>query len=438
VFRKFAGAAVVLTVLVACGKEAEAPQAHTALVDPARIDATLGGFIERDELVGISALVFERGEEAYFGAFGMADREAERAMQRDTIVQIFSMTKPITGVTLMTFYEEGLFELDDPLEKHLPEFAGIQLFVSEENGEVTLKSPARPPTIRDIMRHTAGFTNGDGLDESWVGDRFREIRASAWENTLQQLTVKLASLPLLDEPGTRWFYGPSAEVQARLIEVFSGKPFATVMQERVLSPLGMTETQYTLRPDQRDRIAGLYERQEDGSFTRMPDEYALAYNSREWPLTQGSSGLTSTLDDYMRFARMLVNGGELDGVRILQADTIKLMATDAMPAEVTDKWWLPKKGNVGFGIDFAVRIGPQLDQAEGSGAVGEFFWDGAANTLFWVDPKNEITAILFNIYRPWGQVTMQKDFRDAVYYRDEAASALNKPPAGPDSPRLSD
>jgi CubicO group peptidase (beta-lactamase class C family) len=140
----------------------------------------------------------------------------------------------------------------------------------------------------------------------------------------------------------------------------------------------------------------------------------------------------------MRFARMLLNGGELDGVRILQAETVRLMATDAMPAEVTDKWWLINKGQVGFGIDFAVRVAPPADQAEGSGAVGEFFWDGAANTLFWVDPANEITAVLFNFYRPWGKVTMQKDFRDAVYYRNTEASALNKPPARPNSRRLSD
>jgi CubicO group peptidase (beta-lactamase class C family) len=155
-------------------------------------------------------------------------------------------------------------------------------------------------------------------------------------------------------------------------------------------------------------------------------------------MTPGSWGLTSTLDDYMRFARMLLNGGELDGVRILQQDTVKLMATDAMPPEITDKSWLPNKGQVGFGIDFAVRVAPPVDQAEASGAVGEFFWDGAANTLFWVDPQNDIAAVLFNFYRPFGKTEIQKDFRDAVYYRDETATALNKAPPGPGSRRLSD
>ena len=432
----------ILLALIACDHEKaavpkEMPEAKAAaLVDPARIDSALSGFVERGELVGVSALVYEDGAEAYFGAFGMADREAERPMSRDTLVQIYSMTKPVTGVVLMTLYEEGLFDLEDPLQKHLPEFADVEVFAGMENGKPRLEAPARPPTIRDLLRHTAGLANDDL--EGWVGDRYREVDPTGIENTLEQMSAKLASVPLFYHPGTRWYYGPSVDVQARLAEVLSGKPYEVLVQERVLGPLGMTDTQYTLRPDQRDRITALYERHPDGSFTRMPDDNALAFNLRDWPMTPGGWGLTSTLDDYMTFARMLLHGGELDGVRILQPETIELMATDAMPEEVTDKSWLPNKGQVGFGIDFAVRIAPPVDQAEASGAVGEFFWDGAANTLFWVDPENDIAAVLFNFYRPFGKVEIQKDFRDAVYYRDETATALNKAPPGPDSRRLSD
>lgn len=436
---------MIVLSLVACGGDdvplqPGAPQAgeQSALVDLARIDAALAGFVERGELVGVSALVYEAGHEAYFGAFGMADREAERSMGRDTLVRIYSMTKPVTGVVLMTLYEEGLFKLDDPLEKYLPEFAGIEVYAGEEGGEPRLEAPARPPTIRDILRHTAGFADGNAEDRTWVGNRYREVDPTDIQNTLEQMSAKLASVPLLFEPGTRWLYGPSVDVQARLAEVLSDEPFAVLLQERVFDPLGMTETQYTLRADQRDRITALYARHPDGSFTRIPDEESLAFNLRDWPMTPGSWGLTSTLDDYMRFARMLLNGGELDGVRILQPDTVRLMATDAMPAEVTDKSWLPNKGQVGFGIDFAVRVAPPVDQAEASGAVGEFFWDGAANTLFWVDPKNDIAAVLFNFYLPFGKTEIQKDFRDAIYYRDETATALNKAPPGPDSRRLSD
>jgi CubicO group peptidase (beta-lactamase class C family) len=436
-------ACTILLALAACDTDDSAVPAETGsadgpskLVDPARLEAALGGFVDRGELIGVSGLVYEDGAEAWFGAYGMADREAERPMRRDTLVRIYSMTKPLTGVVLMTLYEEGLFELDDPLAKHLPEFADIQVYAGEEDGEVRLRAPSRPPTVRDVLRHTAGFASES--DDSWVGERFREADPMNIENTLEQMAVKLASVPLLYEPGTRWLYGVSVDVQARLVEVLGGKPYEVMLHERVLDPLVMTETQYTLRPEQLDSISALYERQPDGSFTRTPDERSLGFNTRDWPMTPGGWGLTSTLDEYMRFARMLLNGGELDGVRILQPETIALMATDAMPSDVTDKSWLPNKGQVGFGIDFAVRVAPPVDQAEASGAVGEFFWDGAANTLFWVDPANDIAAVLFNFYMPFGKTEIQKEFRDAVYYGDETASALNKAPPGPDSRRLSD
>jgi CubicO group peptidase (beta-lactamase class C family) len=177
----------------------------------------------------------------------------------------------------------------------------------------------------------------------------------------------------------------------------------------------MKNTRYVLRAQDRARIAALYEWHDDGSLSRDPDEKAFEFNGSDWPLKPGSYGLISTLDDYMRFALMLQNGGELEGKRILKEQTVRLMATDAMPAEVTDTSWLPSKGQVGFGINFAVRIRPPANAQEASGAVGEFFWDGAADTLFWVDPKNKITAVLFTQYHPFGKVPLHKAFRDAVY-----------------------
>ncbi|HLT91155.1 MAG TPA: serine hydrolase domain-containing protein [Woeseiaceae bacterium] len=438
---RYPGLAAALLALAACGGGDGGVSAGTAqqgsLVDPGRIDAVLSGYVARGELVGVSALVYERGEEAYFGAFGMADREAERPLARDSLVRIYSMTKPVTGVTLMTFYDEGRFELDEPLERYLPEYAGMRVFAGMENGEPRLVPAERPPTIRDVLRHTAGFAGGG--EEGWLGERWREADLFNPGNTLADVSAGLAALPLAYQPGTQWRYGPSVDVQARLVEVLSGKPFEAVVRERVLVPLGMEETQYRLGPGQRERLTALYERLEDGSFRRLPDDDPrAAYNLRDPVLTPGGWGLTSTLDDYVRFARMLLGGGALDGVRILQPETVRLMATDALPPTIGDKSWLPSKGQVGFGIDFAVRIAPPIDQAEASGAVGEFFWDGAANTLFWVDPANEIAAVLFNYYMPFGQTEIQKDFRDAVYYRDEVASALTKPPAGPGSRRLSD
>jgi CubicO group peptidase (beta-lactamase class C family) len=390
------------------------PALGAAAVDKAKIDGVLQGFIESKALVGISALVYQDGHEAYFGAFGQADREAGKSMTRGTLVQIFSMTKPITGVALMSLFEAGKFQLDEPLAKYAPEFAHLRVYAgTDARGNPLYESPRRAVTIRDLTRHTAGFYAG--ADHSPVGETYRAADPTNINNTLEAETKALGSVPLLFQPGTRWLYGPSVDVQALLVERLSGMPFEQYLQQKIFKPLAMKDTRYTLRAQDQARIAAVYEWHEDGSLSRIPDKEALEFNSRDWPLKPGSWGLVSTLDDYMRFARMLQNGGELDGVRILKADTIRLMAKDAMPAEVVDKSWLPTKGQVGFGIDFAVRIRPPVNAQEASGAVGEFFWDGAADTLFWVDPKNKLTAVLFTQYKPFGKVPLHKAFRDAVY-----------------------
>lgn len=383
-------------------------------IDKAKIDSTLSAFIESHTLVGVSALIYEDGREAYFGAFGEADREAGKPMTRATLVQIFSMTKPITGVALMSLYEAHRFQLDDPLAKYVPEFSGLRVYAGmDTHGEVVYEALRRPVTIRDITRHTAGFYAG--TDHMPVGEIYRAADPTNKTNTLAEEARKLGTLPLLFQPGSRWLYGPSVDVQALLVERLSGVPFEKYLEQAIFKPLGMKNTRYVLRKQDRARIAAMYDWHEDGTLSREPDETALEFNGRDWPLKPGSFGLVSTLDDYMRFARMLQNGGELDGKRILKSETVRLMATNAMPAEVTDTSWLPSKGRVGFGIDFAVRILPPANAQEASGAVGEFFWDGAADTLFWVDPKNKITAVLFTQYRPFGKVPLHKAFRDAVY-----------------------
>ena len=391
-------------------------------IEPSKIDAALNGFIQSKALVGVSALVYENDREVYFGAFGSADRESGKPMARDTLAQIFSMTKPITGVAFMMLYEEGKFQLDDPLEKYAPEFANLRVYAGiDPHGEVIYEPVRRPVTLRDITRHTAGFYNG--TDHTPLAEIVRAADPGSKTNTLAEEARKLGSLPLLFQPGTRWLYGPSVDVQALLVERLSGIPFDQFLEQKIFKPLRMIHTGYILHPEDRGRMAALYDWHDDGSLSREPDETALEFNSRDWPMKPGSYGLMSTLDDYMRFARMLQNGGELDGKRILKAETVNLMATDAMPPEVTDVSWLPTKGSVGFGIDFAVRIRPPADAREASGAVGEFFWDGAADTLFWVDPKNKITAVLFTQYKPFGKVPLHKAFRDAVYAYIPGASA---------------
>ena len=392
-----------------------APASVLTATARARIDSTLKAYVSSGRLIGVSAVVWEKGQERYYGAYGVADREAGRPMQRDAIVQIYSMTKPITGVALMTLYEQGKFKLDDPLAKYLPEFADPKVYAgTDPSGQPRFVPADRPITIADITRHTAGFATNGG--EPGVGRLYAAANPLARTNTITEFSKKLATVPLAFQPGTRWSYGISVDVQAALVERISGQPFGAYVRQHVLDPLKMHDTHYLVPASDQRRLAVLYQRNpQTGAWTRTPDSTYRSFNTRPWPLEPGAFGLTSTLDDYLRFTRMLLNGGELDGVRILKPETVQLMATNHLPATVKDSSFLPSKGQVGFGIDFAVRVAPPKSAAENNGAVGEFFWDGLASTVFWVDPKNQLTAVLFTQMLPFDQVRLHKSFRDAVY-----------------------
>ena len=378
-----------------------------------RIDSTLAGFVERGDVAGVSALIYERGQEAYFGAFGYADRSSELKMDRSTIVQIYSMTKPVTGVALMQLYEAGKFELDDPLDRYLPEFANARVYTGYVDGAITTRPATRPITVRDITRHTAGFyTGGDvpGLQELYAATEVMDR-----DYPLDSVGARLGRLPLLFDPGTRWHYGPSVDVQALLVQRLSGQPFDAYVKEHILEPLGMQDTRYVVPQNDQERFASSYRRVAVGELEALPNEDAHVFNTQDWALKPGGYGLTSTLDDYMTFARMLLNEGTLDGKTILQAETVRRMRTNHLADDVTERLWLPSKGSVGFGIDFAVRQRPPVDEAENPGKVGEFFWDGAASTLFWVDPATDLTAVLFVQLFPFDQIGLHHDFRRAVY-----------------------
>ncbi len=377
-----------------------------------RIDSVLKAFVDEGRVAGVSALIYEKDEEVYYNAFGYADREKGVAMDRNTIVRIYSMTKPITGVALMKLYEEGAFQLDDPLEKYAPEFANMSVCTGvDESGQLILEPPKRLVTIRDITRHTAGFVNNQPIPA------LQEMTGKAQllhpESNLSEMARKLGRIPLMFHPGEQWSYGFCVDVQAFLVERLSGKPFDQYMKENILDPLGMNDTHYVVPELNRDRFATAYQRKE-GVLTPITGENINAFNLRDTPMKPGGFGLTSTLDDYMRFATMLVNEGKLGDVKILDESTVRLMATDHLPAEIQERAWLPSKGRVGFGIDFAVRTDPPANREENRGVVGEFFWDGAASTLFWVDPVNELTAVFFVQVMPFDR-EIHKRFRDAVY-----------------------
>jgi CubicO group peptidase (beta-lactamase class C family) len=404
---------------------APAPPPPTPLViEPGAIDSALKGMVDTRQVVGVSALVYQDDKEVYFGAFGLADRENNKPMTRDTIVQIFSMTKPVTGVAFMKLFERGKFQLDDPLDQYAPEFANQKVYAGlDDAGQPKWEALKRKITLRDVTRHTAGFP-AEG-DATAVGETFRQLDPRAYTNTLPEFAQKFAQVPLAYQPGTRWAYSNAVDVQAYLTQKISGVPFDKFLELHIFKPLGMNSTRFTILPTDPDRaqLAAMYTRNDDGSFTRQADEEAYKFNGQAWPLKPGNFGLVSTIDDYMKFARMLLNGGKLGRARILKPETVKLMATDSLPKDVTDKLWLPSKGQVGFGIDFAVRVAPPKDASESSGAVGEFFWDGAASTLFWVDPKNHVAAVLFTQMKPFDRVHLHKAFRDAVYRNDPVALA---------------
>jgi CubicO group peptidase (beta-lactamase class C family) len=389
--------------------------AQTLRLDPARIDAALTRMVADGRAAGASVLIWKDGQEAHFGTAGYADREAQRPMTRDTIVQIFSMTKPITGVALMQLWEQGKFALDDPLSRYLPEFASMQVYSGKDAAGTPIYRPqARPIIVRDIMRHTAGFAYGPG--KTPAHDAYVKADPMALDNDLAELGRRLSKVPLLFDPGAQWSYSIAVDVQALLVEKLSGQPFAEYVRQHILDPLAMHDTAWR-EPDERlPRLAAMYHKK-DGNLVRDSDAAIRRLNFQNNKLTGGGFGLASTLDDYLRFARMLLGRGQLDGVRILKPSTVRLMSVNHLDPRITERLFLPTKGSVGFGLDFAVRLSQPQKPEENRGAVGEFFWDGAASTLFWVDPANHLAAVFFVQTMPF-DVTLHHDIRAAIYGPD--------------------
>jgi CubicO group peptidase (beta-lactamase class C family) len=384
-----------------------------ARIDKGRIDKALARMVEDGRAAGVSALIFKGGKEVYFGTSGHADREARTPVRRDTLFQIFSMTKPVTGVALLQLWEAGRFGLDDPLAMHLPEYADTRVFGGMDGqGKPILKMPARPILIRDILRHTAGFAYGGGA--TYPEQQFEAARPLDLQNDLAEFSRRLSTVPLMFEPGSRWRYSAAVDVQARLVEKLSGMKFEDYVRRHVLDPLGMKETGWTQPAERLPRLAAAYRKGDGGKLERKTDEATRERNFAPRKLTMGGAGLVSSIDDYMRFARMLLNEGSFAGVRILKPSTVRLMATNQLDPSITERDWLVGKGSGGMGFNVFVRTAPPQTPEENRGAVGEFFWDGAWSTLFWVDPANDLAAVFLVQSEPFDG-TLHHDFRDAVY-----------------------
>jgi CubicO group peptidase (beta-lactamase class C family) len=379
-----------------------------------RIDSLFKKLVNDNNIGGISTLIYEDGKEVFYDAVGFQNKEKNIPMARNTIVQIWSMTKPIVGAALMTLYDQGKFQLDDPLSKYFPEFKDMQVCTGvDAEGKLKLEPAKRQITVRDITRHTAGFVNNPRADG--IGPLFRDANLLDRKTNLHTFIKKLSSLPLMFHPGEQWAYGSSVDVQAALVEKLSGMPFYDYLRESVLDPLKMYDTRYFVPEKDRNRLSVVYNRAKEGDLSQRPDSVGINTVINDLPLKPGGYGLTSTLDDYMKFAQMLINKGAADGKRILKPETVTLMSTNQLDASVIKRMWLPDRGQVGFGIDFAVRIAPPATAEENNGVVGEFFWDGAASTLFWVDPKNNLTAVMLVQLFPYDQIKLHNRFRDAVY-----------------------
>ncbi len=406
--------------------QAAAPAAlANVTIDGAKIDRMLQSMVDTGRVAGAEVLVWKDGREAHYGSAGLRRIERPAPFTRDTRVQIYSMTKPVTGVALMQLWEQGKFGLDDPLSRYLPQFAGTRVFVrwvnDDDHSMVNYQSrePSRPITIRDIMRHTAGFTYGNAGHPSDV--LWNALQPLSPDNTLAEFADLMAQVPLLYDPGTHWHYSAGVDVQARLVEVLSGQPFDEYVRDHVFRPLGMAHSCWKCGDEVLDTLASIYSIGPDGKLQAIPDNDWLVHNFADKPMTEGGAGIVTTVDDYMRFARMLLNEGELDGVRVLEPATVRLMATDQLDPRIADKdrLWLPSKGSGGFGLDLFVRTRPPQTPQENRGAVGEFFWDGYPSMLFWVDPANDMAVVFATQKMPFDG-TLHHDIREAIYGADYA------------------
>ncbi|HVR30939.1 MAG TPA: serine hydrolase domain-containing protein, partial [Thermoanaerobaculia bacterium] len=350
----------------------------------ARLSSAMQQVVDGGKVAGITTMIARHGKIAHFGTFGYQDLESKTPMAKDTIFRIYSMSKPITGVALMMLFEEGRFRLSDPVARYIPEFEGLEVAAGEGPEGPTVEDATHPMTIRELMSHTAGLSYGI-FSESQVDALYRDAGVLDSRSTLRDMIVKLGKIPLRQQPGTRWHYSVAVDVQGYLVEVLSGQPFDTFLEQRLFAPLGMKDTAFHVTPDRASRFAQVYNYEEDGSLVAR-EGFSGGHNYLE-PTTffSGGGGLVSTTTDYMRFCQMLLNGGELDGVRILSPLTVDLMRANHMPRAVPEM-----SPGTGFGLDFAVVLDPV---EAGAFSKGEYYWGGAAGTWFWIDPVEDLAFV---------------------------------------------
>ena len=375
-------------------------------------------YIDQGKLPGAISLVARRGKVVHFETRGTMDYERRRPMRSDTIFRFYSMTKPIASVGLMMLYEEARFQLEDPASKFIPELAGLKVFAGGNADSYQVRDATREMTVRDLLMHTSGLVARD--TQSPVGELYRRAGFAGADSrfTLAEMIRRLREIPLEVDPGSQWIYGISTDLVGYLCEVLSGMPFDRYLEERILGPLGMVDTSFSVPPSKVDRLAANYAPQHGNPRFRLVDDPLNSPYAQPRTYFSGSGGLVSTAADYLRFCRMLANGGQLDGVRIIGPRTLRLMTINHLPggkdlATVAQTAGETAREGVGFGLGFAVL----LDQAVAQiiGTPGEFYWGGAASTAFFVNPVEDLIMVFLTQLRPSSTYPIRRELRATIY-----------------------
>jgi len=342
--------------------------------------------VAQRRLAGAVTMVSRNGKVVEFDATGKRDIAANAPMQKDTIFRIYSMSKPITGVAMMMLFEEGKWELNDPVAKYIPEFESLRVYGTDANNNVVLKDQTHQVTMRELMSHSGGFTYGF-FTNTPVDKLVREADLLNPNNTLDEFIKRVAKLPLNSQPGSEWHYSISVDIQGYIVQKLSGMSLEEFLEKRIFKPLQMVDTGFYVPKDKLNRFAELYTYGEDGKLRAIGTAERFNHDFSMKPaLSSGGGGLVSTATDYMRFCQMLLSGGKLDGVRLLSPLTVELMRTNVLPPNMP----ILAPG-AGFGLDFAVYTDPAA--AGGYYGKGTFWWGGAAGTWFWVDPINNLIEV---------------------------------------------
>ena len=361
-----------------------------------RLHTLMQDAVDHQQVAGVVTLLARHGKVVDYRTYGMRDIASKTAMTKDTIFRDYSMTKPVTAVAMLELYEQGKWLPSDPISKYIPEFAHLKVFAGMgDDGKMILVDPVHPPTMGELMTHTAGFTYGI-FGDTPVDKMYRDAHLFA-STSLHEFVTKLAEIPLLYQPGTRWVYSVSMDVQGYIVEQLSGKSLPEYMRENVYAPLGMKDAGFFVPKDKWSRFATVYwvDPKGGGLSATGPETVNHRDFDKEPAMPSGGGGMVSTIEDYYRFAQMLADGGELNGKRLLSPATVKLMSTNHLaPNLLTGEFrigYQVMRPGFGYGYNCAVVFDPpEANLPEGKGT---FFWDGAAGTWFWIDPTNDIVFV---------------------------------------------